>query len=282
MEVAVDSKDGSIFHLLTRWMDETAFQTWHSGPLHKLAHRGIPKGLKLDASHTVVRKLEVVLPEERRQEAPIANLDEFLARSHSVHWLKADRDGKIVSANPAFELLFQESAATLQGKSLWDRLTEPDALTVQAIVRSADPRFSGPLLLNFAAPDYLIHTLECQVEKRSGDFVLVGETVPEHDRALALQLLELNNRWALLVRDNEKTLKALRQAKEATERALADLDESHWHLRKIQETLPICMYCGKVKTGEIRWEGLVDYLKENSLFLSHGCCPTCLDKMTGG
>ena len=38
------------------------------------------------------------------------------------------------------------------------------------------------------------------------------------------------------------------------------------------------MHCGKVKTGEARWEGVVDYLKKNSLFLSHGFCPDCFAK----
>ena len=64
--------------------------------------------------------------------------------------------------------------------------------------------------------------------------------------------MELNNQWALLVRENEKNVKALRKANEDLEKALAELNESHWHLRKIQETLPICMYCGKVKTGDAR------------------------------
>jgi hypothetical protein len=45
---------------------------------------------------------------------------------------------------------------------------------------------------------------------RRHDFVLFGEPVREHDRVLAQELLEMNNRWALLVHENEKNLKALR------------------------------------------------------------------------
>ena len=55
MEVFQDHQDGSVFHLLTRWTDAASFQSWHSGPLHKAAHRGIPKGLKLDPSRTIIR-----------------------------------------------------------------------------------------------------------------------------------------------------------------------------------------------------------------------------------
>jgi len=73
MEVLVDHQDGSIFHLLTRWTDDASFQRWHSGPLHKLAHRGIPKGLKLDPSYTIVRTLDLLpgdasAPSNRNQE----------------------------------------------------------------------------------------------------------------------------------------------------------------------------------------------------------------------
>jgi hypothetical protein len=286
MEVLADRQDGSIFHLLTRWTDQASFHNWHSGSLHKLAHRGIPKGLKLNPSHTAVRAFDV-LPDKaapassRSGDAPIGNLPGFLARLRSVHWLRASFDGGIIAANPAFESLLQESAGALAGQSLWDRVTEADAAFIQAILKSEAPDSEDPLLLNFVDRDRHAHTLECHVEAHDGDFVLVGEPVREHDRALAKELLELNNRWALLVRENEKNVKALRQAKQELEKALADLDKSHWHLRKIQETLPICMYCGKVKTGEAQWEGVVEYLKSNSLFLTHGCCPDCLHLIGG-
>jgi heme-degrading monooxygenase HmoA len=277
MEVSVDRQDGSIFHLLTRWTDEASFQSWHSGPLHKLAHRGIPKGLKLDASHTAIRKLDV-LP--GRASAPhVAGLSRFLSRTRSLHWLRASVTGRIVAANPAFERLLQATEGALTRQSLWERMTQADATSIQTILRSAEPAAEGSLLLNFVSPDQQVHTLECYLELQGEDFVLVGEPAYEHDRALSLELLEMNNRWALLVRENEKNVKALRRAKEEVERALAELDQSHWHLRKIQETLPICMYCGKVKTGDVQWEGVVEYLKANSLFLSHGCCPACLDRM---
>lgn len=212
---------------------------------------------------------------------PIANLPRFLARSRSLHWLRATFDGRIVAANPAFELLLEEPAGTLAGQSLWDRMTQADAASTQAILKSEDPDSEGPVLLNFVDRGNTVHTLECQVEVHSESFVLVGEPVLEHDRALAKGLLELNNRWALLVRENEKNVKALAQAKEELEKALAELNQSHWHLRKIQETLPICMFCGKVETGEAQWQEVVEYLKANSLFLSHGCCPDCAHLMGG-
>ena len=284
MEVFVDHGDGSVFHLLTRWTDEASFKNWHSGPLHKLAHRGIPKGLKLDPSYTSVRTLALLSGETEQklantEDALSAELPRFLARSRSIHWLRASFDGRIVAANPAFEKLLQEPSGALSGQFLWDILTQEDAASTQAILRSQGLCSAGPALLNFVDRDHSVFTLECQLKVHGEGFVLIGESVREDDQALQKELLELNNRWALLVRENEKNVKALRKATEDLEKALADLNESHWHLRKIQETLPICMHCGKVKTGDARWQGVVEYLKANSLFLSHGCCPDCLHLM---
>jgi hypothetical protein len=58
-------------------------------------------------------------------------------------------------------------------------------------------------------------------------------------------------------------------AAQALERA-----RSHWHLRRIQEVLPICMDCETVKPGA-EWVSIVDYLRDNALMLSHGLCPAC-------
>ncbi len=61
--------------------------------------------------------------------------------------------------------------------------------------------------------------------------------------------------------------------------AYEQLDKSFWHLKKIQEVLPICMECGKVKTADSSWEDVVSFLRKNSLFLSHGYCPACAEKL---
>lgn len=39
------------------------------------------------------------------------------------------------------------------------------------------------------------------------------------------------------------------------------------------------MECGRVKTAELKWDSVVDYLREHALFLSHGYCPECADKL---
>jgi heme-degrading monooxygenase HmoA len=58
IEVFRDSADASIFYLSTRWTTEAAFRRWHSSEAHHASHKGIPKGLKLDASFTQLAILE--------------------------------------------------------------------------------------------------------------------------------------------------------------------------------------------------------------------------------
>lgn len=62
----------------------------------------------------------------------------------------------------------------------------------------------------------------------------------------------------------------------ALQAALDDVRRSHWMLRRVQELLPVCSYCGKVRTGEGRWQTMREYLNENADFLTHGVCPDCL------
>jgi heme-degrading monooxygenase HmoA len=58
LEVFTDSGDASVFYLSTRWASESAFRQWHSSEAHHASHKGIPKGLKLDASFTQLVILE--------------------------------------------------------------------------------------------------------------------------------------------------------------------------------------------------------------------------------
>ncbi len=91
----------------------------------------------------------------------------------------------------------------------------------------------------------------------------VDVALSERERAERLQLAESD-----LSRRNE-TLGL----------ALEDLRTSHWHLRRLQELLPMCVYCRKVRTGEDYWQSVEAYLRENSDFLTHGICPECLAKV---
>lgn len=86
--------------------------------------------------------------------------------------------------------------------------------------------------------------------------------------------------YALSERERAERLRSeeldLSRRNETLSRALEDLRASHWHLRRLQELLPICSYCGKVRTGEDYWQSVETYLAENSDFLTHGICPECM------
>jgi heme-degrading monooxygenase HmoA len=60
LEVFIDSSDPSVFYLSTRWSTESAFRQWHSSEAHHASHKGIPKGLKLDAEFTQLTIMESV------------------------------------------------------------------------------------------------------------------------------------------------------------------------------------------------------------------------------
>lgn len=46
--------------LITFWTDEASFYAWHHSHLYHSSHAGIPKGLKLVAGQTQIRKFEHV------------------------------------------------------------------------------------------------------------------------------------------------------------------------------------------------------------------------------
>lgn len=104
----------------------------------------------------------------------------------------------------------------------------------------------------------------------------------QENRKLIRQLAEIDS----LSKDSAARVEDLKKAQSTIERenrilkvAYERLDTSFWHLRKIQEVLPICMGCGKVKTADASWEDVVSFLKNNSMFLSHGYCPDCENEL---
>ena len=60
LEVLAPLDDPREIWLLTYWSDEASFQEWHRGHLHKEAHKGIPRGLKLIPGRTEIRHFEHV------------------------------------------------------------------------------------------------------------------------------------------------------------------------------------------------------------------------------
>ncbi len=200
----------------------------------------------------------------------------FIAHAQDVCFLRGHRDGVVTECNQAMATLLQLDARHVTGKPVHELLTEADAATLRAYLEQKDV---SELLLNFVDTTQAPHSLRCQIGATEDELLLFGEPVHERERALQQQLLELNNSLTVMTREKARQAKALEQARAKLEATLEELDTSYWHLRKIQEVLPICTVCGRVKTGDSSWEQVVDYLKRNSLFLSHGLCPDCLETM---
>jgi heme-degrading monooxygenase HmoA len=281
MEVFTDAVDPALFCLVTRWADHPSFDTWHKSDAHRLSHKYMPKGLKLVPGFTQVSRLERLPPgdgslpleEVAADAAPV--LTRYLATSRAVHLLVASPDGTIRSANTAMATSLGVSEAELAGRLVWSLLTDHDAALLRDRAERGDRNYEEPLLLNFVDARNAPFTLECRCDVQSGYFILIGEPHCGNTEEFQAGLLGMNNQLAVLARENARQNKELRQTKQELEHALAELQNSHWHLKKLQEVLPLCMECGKVKSGA-KWESVVQYLKENALFLSHGYCPDCL------
>ncbi len=283
LETFTDSEDSALFYLVTRWTGEAAFRNWHSGSGHAQSHLGIPKGLKLDPSFTLLRVLDrigdqdnVSHADEMRDSAPV--ISAFLEHSSSVFWLKAGLDGAIVALNQAAEEKLGGTPDRLRGASLWLLLTQPDVALLRAEVGSGVRDTASRHRLNFLSLDQIPFTLECHLDVRPDGFVLIGESAERHELGLQRELMSLNNQLAVQLRENDREAKALQIAHAELKRASDELQDSHWHLKKMQEVLPVCTLCGKIDAGDLKWVPVVEYLRRSDLILSHGLCPDCLDR----
>lgn len=70
---------------------------------------------------------------------------------------------------------------------------------------------------------------------------------------------------------------ASKKAEEERERILRELQAAAAELKTLQEILPICSYCRKIRDDENYWHTVENYISQhtNSLF-SHGICPDCM------
>jgi response regulator RpfG family c-di-GMP phosphodiesterase len=119
-------------------------------------------------------------------------------------------------------------------------------------------------------PDELVALLRRAVERH--DLVVESRRIvamiaghpPEKSQATQLARTAADLELLMMKQDNER----LRTV-------LGHFQDSFWHLRKIQEVLPLCMNCGQARDEQGQWLSLPAYLQRHAAFLSHGYCPTC-------
>lgn len=282
MEVFDDTQDPSIFYLMTRWTNVESFRQWHHSDAHRHSHQGIPRGLKLDRSFNQVLELQRLADSTERGALEQQTADQspffasFLCQTQSVHFLVVDCDGTIKDCNGPVAAELRLPKTEIVGTKLWRFLADTDAALLQGKVADGPGQRGTGFLLNFVSVDHAPYTLNCLLAVQPTDFVLLGE--PAAGRVgYQEELLQLNNEFAVLSREYARKGRELEQALAQLREAHHQLENSFWHLKKIQEVLPVCMECGKVKSAEATWEGVVDYLKRNAVFLSHGYCPECAE-----
>jgi hypothetical protein len=189
----------------------------------------------------------------------------LLEMLQTVAFGRFSADGHLREANPRFLNLVDDGDA---GPLLSDLVVEGQREEVARLFADREP-MEAPRYLHFSRAGASPVTLTVQWLWNDGDLIFIGEApVAELEESQAV-LSRLNSRVAELARENAKKSAEL-------EKSLSDLVDSHWHLRRLQELLPICAYCGKVRTGEDYWQSVQRYLQENADFLTHGICPDCL------
>jgi len=278
IEVLRDIQDPSIFYLYTKWEDEFSYKSWHSSSAHHESHSRIPKGLKLDAAYTKVEILRDADAVDR--EIPGSLLNHFLTHSQQIYYFRLDQEGRVQSCSPAVSTGLGVSAESMIGRNICDFLAVNDAISFPERLKSGgnDQEF----MLNIVSSDLSPFTVRTRLFVRKSSSVLIAERDIGEETIVSRAIVDLNNELIRLTRENQQKNLDLTKAKDALTLALAERDKSYWYIKKIQEVLPICVNCQKVKSSDTSWENLKDFVLNNTDFLSHSYCPECMAKYKKG
>ncbi|HSK20531.1 MAG TPA: PAS domain-containing protein [Longimicrobiales bacterium] len=216
-------------------------------------------------------------------DVPIRDPDGDLLRAlielSTIQYLEVAPAGGILRTNDSFARHVGIAAADLEGRSVADFLTESDGPQVLDWASGGALPSDATCLLNVVTSAHNPRTLRCVLQRRSDRLIILGEAESGEAHDATARLLLVNNEFATLTRELARKSRALENANEQLVRTLKDLETSYWHLQKIQEVLPVCMSCGQVKSGGSRWEPVIDYLRTNDIFVSHGYCPPCHERL---
>jgi signal transduction histidine kinase/heme-degrading monooxygenase HmoA len=225
METFLSTKDGALFHLVTRWTDADCYHAWHRSAAHDQSHEFIPKGLKLDSLFTQVlemKRLSGEGPEATFQDTVAdhtALLACFLQESENVYLLTATSDGLITDCNQRLARSMKCATPDLRGTRVWPLLTAHDAGRLQDRLAAGDRNFTEKFLLNFVDPSQSPFTLLCHLDVQPGGFTLLGEEPTRKGDTLRDELLQLNNELAVLTRENVRKKRELEVALEQLKQA---------------------------------------------------------------
>ena len=216
-------------------------------------------------------------------DVPIRDPDGDLLRAllelSTIQYLEIANTGEILRTNESFARHIGVSATVLRGRSVADFLTESDGPQVLGWAGGRALPADAACLVNFVTAAHHPYTLRCVLRRHGDRLIVLGEVEADEAHDATARLLLVNNEFATLTRELARKSRDLENANEQLVRTLKDLETSYWHLQKIQEVLPVCMSCGQVKSGSSRWEPVIDYLRTNDIFVSHGYCPPCHERL---
>lgn len=205
----------------------------------------------------------------------------FARVSRSLVAVVVGPDRIVTDANPGFSEAVGLEVEELLGRSAEDFIPRGGWEHLEQLL--ARDRGSQPALISLLDRQGHPFTLHATARPTSeGGFALVGESPPGEARSLSEHLQRLNNELSTLAREHARQERKYRVLSEKLQATLDDLEQSYWHLKKIQEAVPICMGCSRLKGDGSNWQSLTDYLKENRIFLSHGYCPSCAETLLDG
>jgi heme-degrading monooxygenase HmoA len=271
-----DTNDPSIFYLYTKRESVDCYRTWHSSPAHDASHSGIPKGLKLDASFTQIEILSDHNPESC--ERTDSFLEAFASESDQLFHFHLEMDGRIRSCSPSFLNVTKLSESEIRGRNIADFLVASDALLLAESLKMCDD--TRDFILNFVDSELCPISARARMSVENTGIRLIAERNTLEEDNLGRQLIDLNNGWTQLSRELQQKNHQLAESRDQLAKAIEERDKSYWFIRKINEVLPFCMGCHKVKTTSSTWQDVEEFLKHHTDFLSHGYCPERLEKWT--
>lgn len=201
-------------------------------------------------------------------------LRRFIDSSRTVEVFLVDEDGRVVTANPAFRKHVGLEGVKGPYGSIDELLLDPGILRFQTWIRDGELP-TDPVRMTFRDHRGAPYAMSCLLQRRDGRLQVIAEPDTAGEQGAADRMVQLNNELVTIARERARQKREMERTRDKLSAALEDLRNSYWHLQKIQEVLPLCMRCGRVKTSEATWQSVIDYLKENAIFLSHGYCPGC-------
>jgi len=184
-------------------------------------------------------------------------------------------DGEIRWASAGFQSILGRPVDEVVGTMVWTLLPSPDSERLRKVIQEGDSPIH--MLLNMLDAEGHPLSLDATVEVGAGGVALIGSRRAGDSQTLSEHLQALNNELAVLAREHARREREQRSTAEELQRVVDELNESYRHLKRIQEVIPICMRCSRVKPGDSEWLQVAEYLREHQIFLSHGYCPTCAD-----